>query len=439
MEVTTSSNPHHWLPMLQEAVASGHPFDLAILDRSMPELDGIQLDQRIRAETVLAHTKLLLLTSLGQRGEAATAHQASFGGYLTKPLRKIQLHDALATLMGYCVVDEPHSPRPLVTRHTVKETQRLSREKILVADDHAINQQLIVLLLERLGYGSDVVSNGREALQAVATGSYALVLMDCQMPEMDGLEATRAIRKSESEKLEVRSDEQETDLSEHPDSLLLTLHSSRIPIVALTANAMPGDREKCLAAGMDDYLSKPIRPEDLSLVLERLLPITQKEPRPHSIHDVSTQTDNHERGEPMNVKRPLMTPQVASDDHQSISSPIDQVMFQEWQDKGGSEFVRKMAEQFVTDATTCIHAIEEALDRHDSNALGEAAHGLKGICANVGATSLLHIALALEGINQEGGVPDAPQTMEALQKAMTDIQICLDTIRSPQGEGNRKV
>ena len=139
--------------------------------------------------------------------------------------------------------------RPLVTRHTLKETQRLSREKILVADDHAINQQLIVLLLERLGYGSDVVTTGREAVKAVATGSYALVLMDCQMPEMDGFEATRTIREAESEnskELGVRSKEQETNLSDTSDSSLFTPHCSRIPIVALTANAMPGDREKCL-------------------------------------------------------------------------------------------------------------------------------------------------------------------------------------------------
>ena len=178
--------------------------------------------------------------------------------------------------MGYCWNEEPEQIRPLVTRHTLKETQRLSREKILVADDHAINQQLIVLLLERLGYGSDVVTTGREAVKAVATGSYALVLMDCQMPEMDGFEATRTIREAESEnnkELGVRSKEQETNLSDTSDSSLFTPHCSRIPIVALTANAMPGDREKCLAAGMDEYISKPIRLEELALALERLLPV----------------------------------------------------------------------------------------------------------------------------------------------------------------------
>ncbi|MDH5429301.1 MAG: response regulator, partial [Nitrospirota bacterium] len=434
MEVTTTSNPHHCLPILQEARASGHPFDLAILDRSMPDLDGIQLGQRIRAETDFAQTKLLLLTSLGQRGEAATAHQAGFGGYLTKPLRKIQLHDALATLMGYCVVDEPHTPRPLVTRHSVKESQRLSREKILVADDHAINQQLIVLLLERLGYGSEVVSNGQEAVQAVSTGSYALVLMDCQMPEMDGFEATRKIREAETVKHKALGEKDETRNTQSPDALPLTPYDAlRVPIVALTANAMPGDRERCLAAGMDDYLSKPIRPEELSRVLERLLPILEEEPLPHhpSMSDTHNLPDEYERPEPMYEENSSIASPMASDDDRPASSPIDSAIFQEWQELGGFEFVNKMAEQFITDATNCIHAIEKALDQHDHDALGEAAHGLKGICANVGALSLRDVALTLEDVNREGRLPNAQQTMATLEKSMADIHACLDAIRSP--------
>jgi len=433
MEVTSSSDPYQCIPILQEAVASGAPFDLAILDRSMPELDGIQLGQRIRAEANLAQTKLLLLTSLGQRGEAAKAHQAGFGGYLTKPLRKVQLHDGLATVMGYCVNDEPAKPRPLVTRHTLKETQRLSREKILVADDHAINQQLIVLLLERLGYGSDVVNNGQEAVHAANTGSYALVLMDCQMPEMDGFEATRKIREAEAVKREALGEKDETLNTQSPDALPLTPYDAlRVPIVALTANAMPGDRDKCLAAGMDDYLSKPIRPEELSLVLERLLPAPEEEhlPQDYSMKYVHTHPDEEEQIEPINDADTSITTQMSSDDEPPTSSAIDQAIFQEWQELGGSEFVNKMAEQFITDAKSCIHAIEEALEHHDHKALAEAAHGLKGISANVGATSLRNLAIAIEDENREDQLPDVSQTMKALQKAMADIHTCLNSIRS---------
>ena len=437
METMTTSIAQQCLPLLQEAVASGHPFDLAILDRSMPALDGIQLGQLIREEADLAHTKLLLLTSIGQRGEAAEAHQAGFAGYLTKPLRKVQLHDGLATVMGYCWNEQPEHIRPLVTRHTLKETQRLSREKILVADDHAINQQLIILLLERLGYGSDVVTTGREAVKAVATGSYALVLMDCQMPEMDGFEATRIIREAESEnnkELGVRSKEQETNLSDTSDSSLFTPHYSRIPIVALTANAMPGDREKCFAAGMDEYLSKPIRLEELALALERLLPVHPDDNHTLELPLVlgSTFTESNVRATHINNEDSPIPANEASNAGDENPSPINHALFQEWQELRGPEFVAKMAAQFVSDVTTCVHAIEQALDQKDSHGLGEAAHGLKGICANMGATPLRHMAIKIEQANREGKTLDGPQTMEMLQTAVDHITNFLATIQSPR-------
>jgi len=403
----------------------------------MPELDGIQLGQLIRDEPDLAHTKLLLLTSIGQRGEAAAAHQAGFAGYLTKPLRKIQLHDGLAAVMGYCWNEEPEQIRPLVTRHTLKETQRLSRDKILVADDHAINQQLIVLLLERLGYGSDVVTTGREAVKAVATGSYALVLMDCQMPEMDGFEATRMIREAESEnskELGGKNNEQETNLSDTSDSSRDTPHGSRIPIVALTANALPGDRKKCLTAGMDEYISKPIRLEELALALERLLPVHPEDNYTldppialESDFKESNVSANH-----MNNDDSPISANRASNSEDENPSPMNHALFQEWQEHGGPEFVAKMAEQFVSDVMTCVRAIEQAFDQKDSHGLGEAAHGLKGICANMGATQLHHMAIRIEKANREGKTLDGAQTMEMLQTAVAHVTNFLANVQSPR-------
>jgi CheY-like chemotaxis protein len=434
MEVTTTPIPQQCLPILQEAVASGKLFGLAIVDRSMPELDGIQLGQLIRDEADLANTKLLLLTSIGQRGEAEAAHQAGFPGYLTKPLRGVQLHDGLATVMGYCVVDEPNKPRPLVTRHTVKEAQRDYRDKILVADDHAINQQLIVLLLERLGYRSDVVGNGWEAGQAVASGSYALVLMDCQMPEMDGFEATKNIREAETEKRKALDVEDTMLEGTSPDALPLTPYNAlRVPIVALTANAMPGDREKCLTAGMDDYLFKPIRPDDLSAVLERWIPL----------HDLNSAQDrsmgpheNETRSEPPYETKTHGQPPIPSNDpatsEETSSSPLDHARLQEWHELGGPQFFAKMAEQFVSDVTNCIHVLERALDLGDCEDLAEAAHGLKGICANMGATPLHHLARVIEQANHEGTMPDEQETREALQTALADIIAFLANVQPTQ-------
>ncbi len=428
MEVTTTANSQLCLPILQDAKANGQPFDVAILDRGMSEIDGLKLGQLIKQNPDVAQTKLLLLTSIGQRGEAATAHEAGFAGYLTKPLHKVQLHDGLATVMGYCWTENPEKTRPLVTRHTLKETQRRSRDKILVADDHAINQQLIVLLLERLGYGSDVVSTGREAVQAIATESYALILMDCQMPEMDGFAATRKIRETEtvrSQELGVRSEGLETEFSDTPDSSLLTPHFSSIPIVALTANAMPGDREKCLAAGMDDYLAKPIRPEELAQVLERWLP-EDPETTDQDVYLIK----NHQ------IERAKEQSTTSLDDlgRQGVEtpSPIDPSRFQEWQELGGPEFVSRMVEQFVTDVTNCAYALTQALDQQDDDGLAEAAHGLKGICANIGATQLHHIAINIEQTLRAGEKVNSEETSRSLEIALAHITNHLATIQTPQ-------
>jgi CheY-like chemotaxis protein len=202
--------------------------------------------------------RLVILTSLIQRGHAELARQAGFVAYLTKPVRHDQLSNCLRTVLGLPgLVNERNSAAmPLITRHTLSEIE--SAPRILVAEDNLINQKLTVRMLEKLGYQSDVVENGQEVLSALAQGSYALVLMDCQMPLMDGLEATKLIRQRETRA-------QEAAVGDSPET-------HHITIVALTANAMSGDRERCLAAGMDDYLTKPVRKEDLRRVLDRWAP-----------------------------------------------------------------------------------------------------------------------------------------------------------------------
>ncbi len=422
MVVQTTTNMHDCLPILQNAKASGHPFDVAIVDRGMSEVDGLKLGKLIKQNPDVAQTKLLLLTSLGQRGDAAIAHEAGFSGYLTKPLHKVQLHDGVATVMGYCWTEHPEQTRPLVTRHTLKETQRQAREKILVADDHAINQQLIVLLLERLGYGTDVVSTGREAVQAVSTESYSLVLMDCQMPEMDGFAATKKIRETEHMKRETLGNQDEATAS---DGSPLTPNVFRIPIIALTANAMPGDREKCLTAGMDDYLAKPIRPEELAQVLKRWLP-EDPETADQALH---LDKDHHiEREEKQNATS------LDDLDSQEIETPppIDPSRFQEWQELGGPEFVSRMVEQFVIDVTNCAHALTQALEQQDDDGLAEAAHGLKGICANIGATQLHHIAINIEQTLRDGEKVDSERTAASLNIALAEITNHLATTQAPQ-------
>ena len=212
------------------------PFNIALIDMMMPDMGGEALGRRIKSEEAWKSLPLVLLTSMGRRGDAAQSAEAGFSGYLTKPLRKLELHDCIALVLGQALIG-PIST--LVTRHVVNELARKSA-RILVAEDNVINQKVVQAMLGKMGFRSDVVSNGFEAIEALAAIPYDLVLMDCQMPELDGFNATRQIR-------------MEASCANEPP----------IPIIALTANAMKGDREKCLESGMDDYLAKPIKASDL--------------------------------------------------------------------------------------------------------------------------------------------------------------------------------
>jgi len=244
------------LERLRAAAATGLPYQLAILDLMMPGMDGFELARVIKLDPSISETKLVLLTSHGQTCDNAQAHEIGLAAYLMKPVRQSQLFDCLMTVAGEPINraegDERMiqlSPSP-VTPHVAEEPGQ-SRKLILVAEDNAVNQKVAIRQLQKLGYRADAVGNGREALEALGRIAYDLVLMDCQMPEMDGYEATAAIRRWE-------------------------VGRRHTPIIAMTANALQGDREKCLAAGMDDYVSKPVRVEELTKVLIRFF--QQSEP-----------------------------------------------------------------------------------------------------------------------------------------------------------------
>jgi CheY-like chemotaxis protein len=224
-------------------VADGQAVHGVVIDMHMPELSGEELGKRIKAEPALAHLPLMLLTSVAMRGDADRLLTAGFAAYLPKPVRADLLHTALVVMLTQVPKAEP--PR-LITRHQLVEDASLSR--ILLVEDNLTNQKLALALLRRKGYLVDVAGNGEAALAALSTHPYGLVLMDCRMPVMDGFAATQAIRDGQA-----------------GESM------RRVPIVAMTADAMGGDRERVLAAGMDDYVSKPIHPDTLGEVVGRWL------------------------------------------------------------------------------------------------------------------------------------------------------------------------
>jgi CheY-like chemotaxis protein len=235
------------LEMLRTAVRQDRPYDLALLDMQMPGMDGLELARTIKADAALATLPLVMLTSITQRGHEELVQRAGIAAYLTKPVRQSHLFDCLILVKGMSTAGGDSSSRltpPLIDRYRLAQVKAQNQPRILVAEDNLINQKVAVRLLEKLGYKADVAANGNEVVEAVTRTPYAAVLMDCQMPGMDGFEATMAIRQREGS-------------------------ARHTPIIAMTANAMQGDRERVLAAGMDDYLSKPVKVDDLASILRR--------------------------------------------------------------------------------------------------------------------------------------------------------------------------
>ncbi|MEA3240401.1 MAG: response regulator, partial [Pseudomonadota bacterium] len=243
------------LEKLRAAVEQGDPYRVALLDMQMPEMDGEELAKQIKSDPGLKQTHLVLMTSLGKRGDAARMEEIGFEGYLSKPVKQSILFDCLATILTGKTGEQGGEHRTLITRHSVAERKR-ANVRILLAEDNITNQQVALGILKKLGLSADAVANGREALAALKTLPYDLVLMDVQMPEMDGLEATRQIRSGQSR-----------------------ARNQDIPIIAMTAHAMQGDKEKCLDAGMNDYVPKPVAPPVLAEVLEKWLPKQEAETR----------------------------------------------------------------------------------------------------------------------------------------------------------------
>ncbi len=269
MECVTSQSPTTALRALQEADTQQRPFDLAVIEMQMPEINGFELAQMLKAHPSWGRLPLILLTAIGKRGDGQKARDAGFSGFVTKPIRKSELYNCLTTVLG--LRSNTHQETytdPLVTIHSLREMSRQTNSRILVVDDHRVNQQLAVLMLERLGHRAEVAVNGKEAVEVISQRPFDLVFMDCHMPEMDGYQATRTIRAWEQKQRRTYISSEHSSEPSHSSPSPMT----HLPIIAMTANAMKGDRERCLEAGMDDYVTKPIQKEELAKVIEQWLP-----------------------------------------------------------------------------------------------------------------------------------------------------------------------
>jgi len=248
---------------LQNAVTEDDPFKIMLLDNCMPKPDVENLAQKIKAEPQLQDVQLVTLISVGMRGDAEHFQKLGFAAYLVKPLKQTQLLDCLRIITDKSARNKNRSSTRIVTRHSISEDHK-PHIRILLAEDNTINQKIALRILEKkLGYHADVVTNGREAVESLEKFDYDLVLMDCQMPDMDGYDATRRIRDKNS-----------------------SVRNHRIPVIAMTANAMKGDREKCLEAGMDDYVTKPVDFKKLSDAIgKHLIDVGKQKLSPASVQE----------------------------------------------------------------------------------------------------------------------------------------------------------
>lgn len=243
MQPTSADNGDAALDVMRAAHESGKPFVVAVIDYMMPGMDGFELAEAIKKDPHLAGVTMIMLTSVGQRGHAARCQELGFSAYLLKPINSQELLDTISAALLETTLG--NARQGILTRHSIRESKH--RFKILLAEDNPVNQRLAVRMLQKMGHIVSVAHNGRQALQAVEDEQFDLVLMDIQMPELDGLESTAAIR------------EKEKPSGRH------------IPIIAMTAHAMTGDRERCLQAGMDGYVSKPINANELSETMMHLM------------------------------------------------------------------------------------------------------------------------------------------------------------------------
>jgi len=370
-----ASSGEQALEELQYAVTGKDRFEIAIIDMKMPGMNGETLGQKIKQDPDLKNTILVMMTSLGQRGDAKRLQEIGFAAYFTKPVKQSKLYDCLATVFGLQKEAQKDRPAEIVTRHSLTENQK-HKVRILLAEDNVINQKVAISILGKLGYTADAVANGKEAVKALEMIPYDIVLMDCQMPEMDGYTATREIRNL---KLENRNSEGQI---------------SSIPIVAMTANAMKGDREKCLNAGMDDYLSKPVKPQELADMLEKwIMRQDSFQQKQASVQDTEPLEDVFDR-----------------------TSLLDRLMSDE-------ELANEILSEFLEDVPRKFIALKEALDKGDAPSVQLQAHTIKGASANVGAVALQKVAYHIEVAGEAGDlakagslVPQLHEQFEVLKK-----------------------
>jgi signal transduction histidine kinase/CheY-like chemotaxis protein/HPt (histidine-containing phosphotransfer) domain-containing protein len=361
------------LEMLHAAVARDEPYDAAIVDMQMPGMDGLALARAIKADRSIAGIRLILLTSIGQIDRDPN-HDGIFDACLTKPARQSELYDCLARVMASPRPAEGELRRveiPSAFQRRAKKMVTPRAGRILIAEDNVVNQQVAIGVLATLGYRADVVANGREAVEAMGRVPYAAILMDCQMPEMDGYQATQEIRRREGT-------------------------GRRTPIIALTADVLKDARDKSLSAGMDDHITKPLNPQELAAALDRCLTGVDK----------------------LESQAAAPPPDGAID-----RTVLDGL--RELESAGAPGLVKKVTDLFLQDTPGQLADLRNSLQKGDSVRLVRVAHTLKGSAANLGAHEMVRICSELQVLGETENIGIAPSLIADLENQFGPVRDAL--------------
>ncbi|MEA5079806.1 MAG: response regulator, partial [Anaerolineaceae bacterium] len=361
-EVFKASTGFEALSILHKKASLGDPIRLVLLDMQMPEMDGERVLKEIKMDPDLRSAKVIILTSMGHRGDAARLEGMGCSAYLLKPVRQKELFNSILTVLGQEGKAYKKTTSSLITKHVLNETER-EHNSILLAEDNPVNQMLALRLLQKVGYAVDVVETGKQAVDAVQRKAYRLVLMDVQMPEMDGFEATKRIRQLEGK-------------------------VSKVPIIAMTAYAMSGDREKCLQAGMDDYIPKPLNVDETLSLIKKYMAGYSTEDRMAQVRKVS-------QTKPFIPLYDIVTALPRFGDDKSTFY----------------EFLGA----FITHLKKSVYELEEALENKDANKANFLSHSIKGAAGNFEIRSIREPASRIEEITKKGSLEGCMEMLDQIK------------------------
>ncbi|MCP4694594.1 MAG: response regulator [Desulfobacterales bacterium] len=367
------------LVKLREAARADDPFSIAVLDLRMPGMDGETLGAKIKQDPVLNKTLLVMMTSMGSRGDAARLEHVGFSAYLTKPVKRSIFHDCLASILGEKKHKPREAPKRIVTRHSIVDARR-RKVRILLAEDNVPNRDVVLDTLEKLGFNADAAMDGEEAVKALEEQPYDLVLMDCQMPVMNGFEATRAIRS--------------------PDS---AVQNHDIPIIAITVHDSEETRKECMKAGMNDYIPKPVAPKTLVVAIEKWLGKTGESRKYKTIEEPAFTEDDD-----------------VLDKAGGLLKRLELLM-------GDEELAKEIISGVLDDVPRQVTALRKGVDQRNGPLIQKQARSIKALAGNIGALALQEIAYKIERCGRGGDIEQASVFMRKmedqfniLKKVLTD-------------------